>query len=85
MPGRVGVVAPPAPPRPQVRTRWGKTATTFGPAGRLIATFALLLPVPPMVIGGLVDPFVWGGLAVWCGLLMPWALRDVWKAGVVSG
>jgi hypothetical protein len=65
-------------------TRWAKTTTTFGPVGRVLSTVALLIPLALMVIGGLADPFVWGGIAVWGGVVMPWALRDVWKAGLVA-
>jgi len=68
-------------PTPLRRTRWGTTATTFGPVGRLSLTFALLVPLPLMVIGGLADPFVWGGAGLWLFVVMPWALRDIWKAG----
>ena len=64
-----------------VRTRWRKTATTFGPVGRLSATLALVIPLAFMVVGGLADPFVWGGAGFWVLVVMPLALRDVWKAG----
>jgi hypothetical protein len=65
-------------------TRWAKTDTTFGPIGRVLATLALLVPLAVMVVGGLADPFVWGGAAVWGAVIMPWGLRDVWKAGQVA-
>jgi hypothetical protein len=65
-------------------TRWAKTDTTFGPVGRLVATLALLVPLAVMLVGGLADPFVWGGAAVWGAVIMPWGLRDVWKAGQVA-
>ena len=65
-------------------TRWAKTDTTFGPVGRVVATLALLIPLVVMVVGGLADPFVWGGAAVWGAVIMPWGLRDVWKAGRVA-
>jgi hypothetical protein len=63
------------------RTRWRKTPTTFGPTGRLSLTLALLVPLPLMLIGGLADPFVWGGAGFWAVVVMPLALRDIWKAG----
>lgn len=72
-------------PQPLMRTtRWAKTDTTFGPAGRVIATVGLLVPFAVMVVGGITDPFVWGGAAVWGVVIMPWGLRDVWKAGRVA-
>lgn len=66
------------------RTRWAKTTTTFGPVGRVLSTVALLIPLALMIVGGLADPFAWGGAAVWAGVVMPWALRDVWKAGQIA-
>jgi hypothetical protein len=70
------------PALPMVRTRWRKTPTTFGPTGRLVCTFLLLLPVPLLVVGVVVS----GGLeiigaGIWVLIIMPWALRDIWKAG----
>jgi hypothetical protein len=80
-----GPVAPLQRPAPAMRsTRWAKTTTTFGPAGRLLATFGLLVPLVVMIVGGLADPFAWGGAAVWGLIVMPWGLRDVWKAGKVA-
>jgi hypothetical protein len=74
-----------ARPQPVMRsTRWAKTDTTFGPVGRVVATLALLVPLVVMAVGGLADPFVWGGAAVWGLVIMPWGLRDVWKAGRVA-
>jgi hypothetical protein len=81
VPGRAAPVQ--ALPVQLRKTRWGKTPTTFGPMGRTVATLALLVPLSVMLVGGLADPFVWGGAAVWGGILMPWALRDIWKAGQV--
>ena len=63
------------------RTRWLKTPTTFGPVGRVSCTVALFVPLALMVIGGLADPFVWGGAGFWAAVVMPLALRDIWKAG----
>src|SRR3954468_24844233 len=80
-----GPVTPPARAARATRsTRWAKTDTTFGPLGRLLATLGLLVPLVVMVVGGLADPFVWGGAAVWGAVIMPWGLRDVWKAGRVA-
>lgn len=68
-------------PPPVRRTRWLKTPTTFGPTGRLSLTLALLVPLALMIVGGLADPFVWGGAGFWVIVVMPLALRDIWKAG----
>jgi hypothetical protein len=88
-PASVGTWAGPAPaaarPQPVMRrTRWAKTDTTFGPIGRVVATVGLVVPLGVMIVGGVTDPFVWGGAAVWGAVIMPWGLRDVWKAGQVA-
>jgi hypothetical protein len=69
---------------PLVRTRWRKTPTTFGPFGRVLCTLGLVVPFILFVVvavftGGLdiLGPVFWGGV------IMPWGLRDVWKAGAV--
>jgi hypothetical protein len=70
------------PSVPMVKTRWRKTPTTFGPFGRVSWTVALLLPLPPMIVGtavGIIPCVI--GLGIWLFIIMPWALRDIWKAG----
>jgi len=62
-------------------TRWGKTQTTFGPVGRVIATLATLLPLTVMVVGGFVDPLAWGGALVYLVAIVPQAMRHTWQAG----
>lgn len=71
-------------PQTIVKSRWRKTATTFGPLGRIIATVALVVPFVLFVVisiytGGLIlaAPVIWGFV------IMPWGLRDTWKAGQV--
>jgi len=64
-------------------TRWGKTQTTFGPVGRVIATVATLLPLALMTVGGFVDMFAWGGALVYLVVIVPWAMRETWQAGRV--
>jgi hypothetical protein len=74
---------PPRPLPPQVRrTRWRKTTTTFGPVGRMLATIALVVPFLFLVVGGILT----GGITIfgaglWGFVVMPWGLRDVWRAG----
>ncbi len=69
-------------PVPRRTTRWRKTTTTFGPLGRVLATIGLIIPFLIMLIGGLVaDPFALGGAAIWGVIIMPWGLKDVWRAG----
>lgn len=82
-PGRP-VTAPDALPPPVVRTRWRKTPTTFGPVGRLLSTLGLVLPFLFLVVTGVIgDPFTLGGAVIWGVILMPWGLRDVWRAGTL--
>jgi len=64
-------------------TRWGKTPTTFGPLGRIIATIGLLIPLAVMTGGGFAVMFSWGGALVYAVVILPWGLRDVWQAGRV--
>jgi len=81
-PARTAAAA--AGPAPMVKTRWKKTATTFGPLGRIACTVALVVPFIVFVLlgvftGGLVlaAPVIWGFV------IMPWGLRDTWRAGSV--
>jgi len=85
MPGLTRPVPAAAPPPPQIqRSRWRKTQTTFGPVGRVVATVLLVIPFLVMLVGGLIgDFFALGGAAIWLIVIMPWGLRDVWKAGQV--
>jgi hypothetical protein len=67
-----------------IRTRWRKTKTTFGPLGRLLATIALVLPFAFfVVIGVLTGGLTIFGAVIWGFVIMPWGLRDVWRAGQV--
>jgi hypothetical protein len=66
-------------------TRWRKTTTTFGPVGRVLCTLFLVVPFPVLtVLGFVADPFCLGGAVIWGFVLMPWGLRDVWRAGRLS-
>jgi hypothetical protein len=68
---------------PQViKTRWRKTKTTFGPVGRILATIGLIVPLIFFIVAGILS----GGLTIfgagiWGFVIMPWGLRDVWRAG----
>jgi len=75
-----GADLPAAPVRLRT-TRWGKTPTTFGPVGRLVATIGLLIPLAIMTAGGFAIMFSWGGALIYAAIILPWGLRDVWQAG----
>ncbi len=65
-----------------VKTRWRKTQTTFGPIGRVLCTLGLVIVFVVLVVAAILT----GGLGVfgaclWGFVVMPWALRDVWRAG----
>jgi hypothetical protein len=66
------------------RSRWRKTQTTFGPVGRVLWTFALVVPVPLFLAAGVVgDIFAFGVAGIWAFVIMPMGLRAVWRAGQV--
>lgn len=75
--------APEALGPPPRYTRWRKTQTTFGPVGRVLCTLGLLGPFLFLVVMGVVstDPFVLVGGGIWAIVIMPWGLRDTWRAG----
>jgi anti-sigma factor RsiW len=84
-----GIMAPtrhvPAPatlPPQVIRTRWRKTTTTFGPVGRVLATVGLVVPFLFFVVAGiLTGGMTIFGAGIWGFVVMPWGLRDVWRAG----
>jgi hypothetical protein len=70
--------------QPPLRTysRWKKSAGTFGPAGRVVATLLLLVPLP--VFGAAIATgfgIIGGGIYII--VVMPWALRDIWKRAAI--
>jgi len=72
-------------PEPMVRrrTRWARSATSFGPFGRVAWTVVLLIPVAVLIYFACRYPGrprtgVVLGLVLWIGL-MSWPLRDIWK------
>jgi hypothetical protein len=68
-----------------VKSRWRKTDTTFGPLGRVIATVALVVPfVVFVVVGIFTGGFTIAGAVIWGFVIMPWGLRDTWKAGQLT-
>jgi hypothetical protein len=84
--GVPGLMVRPAPVLPPTvrRSRWRKTQTTFGPVGRVLWTFALIVPVPLFIVAGVVgDLFAFGVAGIWAFVIMPMGLRAVWRAGQV--
>jgi hypothetical protein len=66
------------------RSRWRKTQTTFGPVGRVLWTFALVVPLPLFIVAGVIgDIFAFGVVVIWAFVIMPMGLRAVWRAGQV--
>jgi hypothetical protein len=61
-------------------SRWKKTDGTFGPAGRIIATVLLVVPLPVFALGVATGIGIIGA-GLWVIVVMPWALRDIWKRG----
>jgi hypothetical protein len=64
-------------------SRWKKSASTFGPAGRIIATFLLLLPLTLAAAAIATGIGIIGG-GIYIFVIMPWALRDIWKKAATA-
>jgi hypothetical protein len=77
------VPATPELARHVVSTRWRKTPTTFGPLGRVACTGALVVPFLFFVVAGVITGgMTIVGAGIWGFIVMPWGLRDVWRAGL---
>ena len=61
-------------------SRWKKTDGTFGPAGRIISTLLLLVPLPVFLLAVATGIGIIGA-GLYVIVVMPWALRDIWKRG----
>lgn len=61
-------------------SRWAKSETTFGPFGRIVASLSLLIPLAFFVNSGM---FGVVGIIMWIFVVMPMALRSIWKRGLV--
>jgi len=59
-------------------SRWKKSTGTFGPAGRVITTLLLLVPLPLLAMAATVGIGIIGA-GIYVLVIMPWALRDIWK------
>ncbi len=57
------------------QSRWARSTTTFGPVGRLVGTVLLV------AVGVWLAIFALIGAAVWWFVVVPWALRDLWRPG----
>jgi hypothetical protein len=74
---------------PQINTalmtysRWKKSAGTFGPAGRIIATLLLLLPLT-LAAAAIATGIGMIGGGIYIFVIMPWALRDIWKKAATA-
>jgi len=63
-------------------SRWKKSTGTFGPAGRVIATVLLLVPLPVFAMAVSVGIGIIGG-GIYMLVIMPWALKDIWKRAAI--
>lgn len=64
-------------------SRWAKGPTTFGPMGRVLATLALLVPLPVLAMSFAIGIGI-AGTGLYCLVVMPLALRHIWaKAKIV--
>lgn len=65
----------------RMHSRWRGTAVSFGPTGRIVLTLLLLLPSLWFLLFGLAGPL---GFVLWTFVVLPLALRDVWRRVGVS-
>ncbi len=63
-------------------SRWKKSTGTFGPAGRVVATLLLFVPMPVFVMAVSVGIGLIGG-GIYLLVVMPWALKDIWKRAAI--
>jgi hypothetical protein len=87
-----GAAVPVKPPTPTsapagagvltTHSRWSKSSGTFGPTGRVVATLLLLLPLPIFAMALTVGFGIIGG-GIYVLVIMPWALRDIWKQAAI--
>jgi hypothetical protein len=59
-------------------SRWKKSTGTFGPAGRIVATLLLLVPLPLLAMAVTTGIGIIGA-GIYVLVIMPWALKDIWK------
>ena len=57
-------------------SRWVKSETTMGPFGRVTTSLLMLVPLWLFLHAGVMG-FV--GMAMWIFIVMPAALRSIWK------
>ena len=66
------------PTNPPKTGRFAKTEVSFGLPGRIVLTIVLFIPLVWFIY--LAKEFIGvGGLVLWGGVVMPWALRDLWR------
>jgi hypothetical protein len=75
-------IAPEAPTALLTYSRWKKSAGTFGPTGRVVATCLLLIPLPVFAAAIATGFGIIGG-GIYIVVVMPWALRDIWKRAAI--
>ena len=64
------------PPLDVRYSRWAKSETTMGPFGRVATSLALLVPLLLFFYAGIMGLV---GAAMWVFIVMPAALRSIWK------
>jgi hypothetical protein len=57
-------------------SKWKRSAVTYGPVGRVVATVLVLFPV---VFGALFSVFFLIAAAIWLFGIVPIALRGIWR------
>ncbi|HEX7106691.1 MAG TPA: hypothetical protein VF218_12060 [Acidothermaceae bacterium] len=63
-------------------SRWKKSANTFGPVGRVVASALLAVPLPVFAMAMSLGIGIIGG-GIYLLVVMPWALKDIWKQAAI--
>ena len=66
----------PDPPPTPVYSRWRSGPTSFGIVGRSVVSVLMLIPLWWFWE---TQMFAWPGVVIWVVIVMPWALRDLWR------
>ncbi len=61
-------------PLARKRSRWAGSEVTFGPVGRMVASVLVLVPLCFFIFAGSLI-----GIAAYGVVVVPWALRDIWR------
>jgi hypothetical protein len=67
------------PANPERPGRFARTEVSFGLTGRIVLTILLLIPLAGFIYLATHYFIGIGGIVVYGGVVVPWALRDLWR------